>query len=563
MSFSRASQLQILDMTAIMAPTREQQLQIARVVSLVASVAISLAAGTNYVYSAYAPQLAERLNLSATETNLIGTFGNFGMYLSGIPSGMLVDNKGPRPPIMIGAVLLFVGYYPIRLAMVHGQGFMGVPALCFFSTLTGIGSCCAFGGALKMAALNWPKHRGTATALPLAAFGLSAFFFSCLSSWLFPGNTESFLLVLAVATSALIFVSFFFCRIVPVPGTYAAVPTADPDNNRLHRTRSGENRHSSHAYDDHDTIGTSAITHRTSKTAMDSEPMYIPNTDGDAQETSSLFSKSSSSSDEEERVRDAEGNRGGDAVRDGCSDGGAGLPGHHLDIRGWALVRNADFWLLFTMLGTLCGVGLMTINNIGHNAQALWSDFDPSKSPEFIQTRQSIHVSILSICSFTGRMLSGISSDILVKKFHIQRLWLTVFSSVLFFLGQLAALNISNPYYLWIVSSLNGLGYGFLFGVSPTIVSEAFGVHGLSTNWGTMTIAAVISGNTLNLFYGRVYDDHSVVFPDGKRECSLGLDCYRNAYFVSLIFVFLGFGVALVGISRNRALARTLARGKI
>jgi len=40
------------------------------------------------------------------------------MYLSGIPAGMLVDSKGPRPAIMIGAVSMFVGYYPIYLGMV-------------------------------------------------------------------------------------------------------------------------------------------------------------------------------------------------------------------------------------------------------------------------------------------------------------------------------------------------------------------------------------------------------------------------------------------------------------
>ena len=37
----------------------------------------------------------------------------------------------------------------MTIAMVAGEGFLGVPALCFFSTLTGIGSCCSFGGALK------------------------------------------------------------------------------------------------------------------------------------------------------------------------------------------------------------------------------------------------------------------------------------------------------------------------------------------------------------------------------------------------------------------------------
>jgi hypothetical protein len=92
----------------------------------------------------------------------------------GIPSGMLVDNKGPRPSILIGATCLFIGYYPIYLgkggcrvptmptdadeiyreAMLHGRGSTSVPVLCFFSALTGVGSCCSFGGALKMGTYN-------------------------------------------------------------------------------------------------------------------------------------------------------------------------------------------------------------------------------------------------------------------------------------------------------------------------------------------------------------------------------------------------------------------------
>lgn len=34
---------------------------------------------------------------------------------------------------------------------------------------------------------------------------------------------------------------------------------------------------------------------------------------------------------------------------------------HHVDIRGWALTRSVDFWLLWTVLGMMTGVGLMTI----------------------------------------------------------------------------------------------------------------------------------------------------------------------------------------------------------
>lgn len=36
-----------------------------------------------------------------------------------------------------------------------------------------------------------------------------------------------------------------------------------------------------------------------------------------------------------------------------------------------------------------------------------------------------------------------------------------------------------------------------------TQISEAFGLHGLSQNWGTMTVSAVISGQIFNLFYGK------------------------------------------------------------
>ncbi len=39
--------------------------------------------GSNYVYSAYAPQLASQLSINSTTVNLIGLAGNLGMYASG------------------------------------------------------------------------------------------------------------------------------------------------------------------------------------------------------------------------------------------------------------------------------------------------------------------------------------------------------------------------------------------------------------------------------------------------------------------------------------------------
>lgn len=87
------------------------------------------------------------------------------MYLSGIPLGLLVDTKGPRTGLALGALLLAAGYYPIKIgisiysivtsivltreAYDRGEGSFSVPVLSFFSYLTGAGSCVAFSAGLK------------------------------------------------------------------------------------------------------------------------------------------------------------------------------------------------------------------------------------------------------------------------------------------------------------------------------------------------------------------------------------------------------------------------------
>ncbi|KAF8423119.1 major facilitator superfamily domain-containing protein [Tirmania nivea] len=517
----------------------EDKLRTARIVSVVASTAVALSCGTNYVYSAYAPQLAERLHLTTTESNWIGTFGNLGMYLSGIPAGMLVDSKGPRPAIMIGAVSLFVGYYPIYLAFVSGKGSMSVAALCFFAGISGMGSCCAFNASMKAAVLNFPSHRGTASALPLSAFGLSAFFFSLLSSTLFPGDTASFLLLLAIATSSIVFISFFFLRVLPAPNAYSVIQTTRDNSNKLHRTKSGETRQRPQAEPG---MNYTTITGSSSREGaqVNGEPVT---------ETSSILSSSSSDDNVEDEDPEICSTHPVDGVHHG----------YHVDIRGWALTRSVDFWLYWTILGVMTGIGLMTINNIGHSVQALWSKYLPDTDPKVVQTRQAMHVSILSICSFTGRIFAGVSSDILVRSYQAQRFWLVTASTILFCIAQVCALSVETPHWLFLVSGISGLAYGMLFGVYPTIVSEVFGLHGMSQNWGTMTIGAVICGQIFNFCYGRIFDSHSTFVPGRPSECTEGIMCFRDAYFITLFASAAGLVLGLFIIRRNRRLAKGLA----
>lgn len=79
-----------------------------------------------------------------------------------------------------------------------------------------------------------------------------------------------------------------------------------------------------------------------------------------------------------------------------------------------------------------------------------------------------------------------------------------------------------------------------------------FFLDGFSVNWGCLTMAPVVSGNIFNLFYGSVFDAHSVVEPDGNRSCEEGLLCYRQAYYVTLLSSVLGIAVCLWGIQGER-----------
>lgn len=393
--------------------TLNNQVYNARIVSSVAATVISLACGTNvrgsttylptqpikkkppswirfltlwlqYVYSAWAPQFADKLLLSATESNLIGLAGNLGMYSMGVPVGIFVDSKGPRPAVIVGSILLGLGYYPLHQAYDAGHG--SVPWLCFVSYLTGLGGCMAFAAAVKTSALNWPHHRGTATAFPLAAFGLSAFFFALVGSIFFPGSPSKFLELLAGGTFGLTFVGFFFLRVLPPHAPYHAVPDMEPgmtDSRQLHRTTSEESKNRagrgnpnepgtlSNTTADTTTKNNTKMTQNDvseqgdeasgtrvphSPTTKGSNPQVDAGTgqeaasgdrDGAADETSSLLSQSTCSS-----------SLPGEVLVQSSVDMDRS---HRVDIRGINLMKNIEFWQLFTIMAILSGIGLMTI----------------------------------------------------------------------------------------------------------------------------------------------------------------------------------------------------------
>ena len=200
-----------------------------------------------------------------------------------------------------------------------------------------------------LAALNWPAHRGTATAFPMAGFGLSAFFFSALASSVFPDDTSSFLLLLAIGTFGMVSASFFFLRVVEQPPSYRALPGGDdppPPSNHSQRKHDGKRR------------GSGSIAE-----SLDNMPGHRRSSEEDSSVRESLAASScridlpSSARDEPRSLHlqptaDSLELEGKDADDDDVP---------HVDIRGLALLPRLDFWQLFVLLGILTGIGLMTI----------------------------------------------------------------------------------------------------------------------------------------------------------------------------------------------------------
>lgn len=289
----------------------------------------------------------------------------------GVPVGMFIDSRGPRPAVLAGAVLLGLGYLPIQRAYDAGQG--SVPWLSLASFLTGLGGCMAFAAAVKTSALNWPHHRGTATAFPLAAFGLSAFFFALVSSIFFPGSPGKFLLLLSIGTFGMIFTGFFFLRVLPHASTYHAVPADSgmADSQGLPRTSSHQSKLSRDPSEpgtlpQHATATTSSKpAHRDSsdsKEPVDGEsPVLGPSQSGSVEQATHAAGGSPDEADERCSLLSQStetSSMAGEVLVQSSVDMDRS---HRVDIRGWTLLKNLEFWQLFMIMAILSGIGLMTI----------------------------------------------------------------------------------------------------------------------------------------------------------------------------------------------------------
>ncbi|TFK64184.1 MFS general substrate transporter [Pluteus cervinus] len=489
-----------------------------RIVVLLASLLVSLSSGTNYVYSAYAPQLGARLHINHTQLNIIGLAGNVGVYGTAPIWGRIVDRRGPRIPLTCAFVLLLTGYYGI-----HYFYDQGVPesattisswtfatlVVCGF--LTGAGGNAGLAGAVNSTAKSFPdKARATATGLVIGGFGLSAFFFSSMARFAYPGDTSSFLLILALGTSCPMILGFFLVKAVPLPGEEHGATPRQPPNARLPH----DPRLDSHTrlLDHVDGRGQNNDDDESDVEDMAVEYAHANDVDGSAVELS-LSRGTSPRPDTRQHHRHTypridqlnplNGDHGNDHPHAHARNDG--LP----NIYGMKLARSPDFWLLFITLSIVSGIGLMYINNVGSMSQALFAHNNPNYDEKQAGKWQAEQVSHLSLMNFGGRIFIGVVSDFAKAQLGWPRSYCLFLVALFCFTSQVAASYIDNVEHLWIASSILGLAHGCAFSLFPTVCIEWFGLLHFSENWGYLSSSPVFAGNFFSMIFGKNLDEHA------------------------------------------------------
>lgn len=475
--------------------------------------------------------------------------GTLGISLLGGVAGVINDKFGPTIPILSGSLCLFLGYLTIYYSYVHQIRIIGL--LACGSCLAGFGSTLAYSASMKTAALNFPNQRGTAVAFPIAAFGLSAFFFSMLSAVVFPGNTAGFLGLLAVLTSALLLINAPFVKPHPVPQQQQQ--QFDENNNLRTNSYSKVNQEEEEEEEER----TAALSYGAIEDTYSSRPIGAGGPFSRHYSQSTLISSPLGSSVPNELMSSSSGPSTRFPSRresfnhpppppvtafsripsiqsistlipdsstplsssSSSSPKGQSSKGQSFEIeqehsvKTWDMLKTMEFWTQFAVLGLLSGTAQMYIYCCGYIVRALvLSQTEVSGLPDLssVQSTQSLQVALISIFSFVGRMLSGSLSDVFSKRYKCQRLWMVLIASALTLVANLLMItSISKASLLWIPSCLVGLSYGMTFGVFATIVCDTFGIIHFSKNWGFVGMSPVFTVYAFNMLFGSVYDSNS------------------------------------------------------
>lgn len=106
-------------------------------------------------------------------------------------------------------------------------------------------------------------------------------------------------------------------------------------------------------------------------------------------------------------------------------------------------------------------------------------------------------VSIMAASSTGARLLLGVLSDYVSE--YVCRVWILVVVIMVGVVGQFSQSS----------AILNGVSYGGMFTIYPTIVASIWGIDIMGSTWGSFMVAPAVGSVIFSMFYGRNADSCS------------------------------------------------------
>ncbi|KFK36326.1 hypothetical protein AALP_AA4G108400 [Arabis alpina] len=507
-------------------------------VAAAASIWIQSFSGATYTFAIYSSILKSSQSYDQSTLDFVSVFKDIGGTL-GIFSGFLYTamtskrhgRGGPWVVVLVGLVQWFLGFFFMWASVVGLIARPPVPVMCLFVFLAGHSLPFFNTANVVTAARNFSDYGGTAVGIMQGFLGLSgAILIQLYHTISSEGNPATFILLLAIVPTIVIFLTMPFVRV------YDTVTTSDKKHldglsiisliiaaylmviiivqNVMDLSQSMQ------IFSFVFVILLLASPLLIAVRALRKDKQTLPSVDSHVLDTSALLDSPSPNIFPD-----------GDHVVT-------------VDSNILEAMSTVNFWLLF--LAMLCGMGsgFATINNIRQIGESL----------RYSTVQLNSLVSLWSIWNFLGRFGAGYISDAFLHKHSWPRPVFMAITLAIMAIGHIIVAS-GLQFSLYVGSVLISMAYGSQWSLMPTITSEIFGIRHMGTIYFTISIAGPIGSYLLSVkVIGYFYDK---VASDVDNSC-FGSQCFRTSFLIMASVALFGSLVACVLFFRTNKFYKKL-----
>lgn len=187
------------------------------------------------------------------------------------------------------------------------------------------------------------------------------------------------------------------------------------------------------------------------------------------------------------------------------------------DVTGFALFRRWDYHYMIWPFMFCSGLQLMFQNNIGVYLKSFG-----------IEQYTTLFTTLNPIAAILCKFTVGVLSDAIAHR--VPRPALLLFFYCLQTLFLALCIFFSDNFVMLVFTLLViGFSNGALWCLSPTIISEMYGLRYFGRNWGTAMIGSAIGGLGCQQIFGALYDYNITL--KGASDC-LGIKCFSLSFTV-------------------------------